>query len=100
MSDVIELLEKMGQDAQWSFASQDELQLALAAAEITPEVQAAMVASDQQGLQKLLGIAPLYAMLSPGENEEHDHKDHDEELPGHGDEDSASLISNAAQSDS
>ena len=97
MSDVIDVLERMGQDAQWSSASQDELQSALAAAEITPELQAAIVAGDQQGLQKLLGIAPLYAMLSPGKDKEDDDKD-DEELPGQGEDDSGSLISNLSQS--
>jgi len=70
MSDVIDVLERIGQDAQWCQASQGDLLLALAAAEIAPELQAAIVAGDSVSLQALLGISPLCAMFTPAEDDE------------------------------
>ena len=50
MSDVIDLLERMGQDAQWSHVSQDdiELALALANAKVDPDLQFAILGNEEQ----------------------------------------------------
>jgi hypothetical protein len=59
MSDVIDFLESMGQDAQLRHGSQDEVKSALTTAEIAPELQSAILAKDQVRLETLLGQAPL-----------------------------------------
>jgi hypothetical protein len=78
MTDVIDFLERMGQDAQLRHASQDEVELALTSAEIAPELQAAILAKDQAQLETLLGQAPVCIMYLPGEEEE---DDENEEAP-------------------
>jgi hypothetical protein len=80
MSDVIDFLEKMGQDAQLRHGSPDEVELALASAEVAPELQSAILAKDQTQLETLLGQAPVCVMFFPGkEDEEED--DEGEETP-------------------
>ncbi len=83
MNDVIEFLERMGRDPQLRQGSQDEVELALASAEIAPEVQAAILAGDQARLESLLGQTPACGYLFPGkegEGEEEEGGD-DEETP-------------------
>ena len=73
MFDVIDFLERMGQDAQLRRASQDEVGLALAGAGIDPELRVAILARDEQGLQALLGQDPFCCLISPakpGEEQE------------------------------
>lgn len=83
MFDVIDVLEKMGQDAQWSFASDGDLQMALAATSIIPDAQAAIVSGNQAALQLLMGISPLNCMLSPvKETEDEEEEEEEEKLPG------------------
>jgi hypothetical protein len=79
MLDVIDFLEKMGQDAQLRHGSQDEVELALASTQIAPEQQAAILAKDQTKLEGLMGQTPLCAVYFPGEEEEED--DETEETP-------------------
>jgi hypothetical protein len=80
MTDVIDFLERMGQDAQLRHASQDEVELALTSAEIAPELQTAILAKDQAKIESLLGQAPLCGMFLPGQEEEEE-GDEDEEAP-------------------
>jgi hypothetical protein len=73
MFDVIDFLERMGQDAQLRHASQDEVELALTSAEIDPELRVAILARDEPGLQALLGQAPFCCLIhpaKPGEEQE------------------------------
>jgi len=73
MFDVIDFLEKVGQDAQWRHASHDEVGLALSGAEVAPELRVAILAGDKQGLQALLGQDPFCCLIhpaKPGEEQE------------------------------
>jgi hypothetical protein len=79
MSNVISFLERMGRDAQLRHSSQSEMELALARAEIDPELQAAIRARDQRKLEILLrgrnvccALFPsnVCCMLSADEDEE------------------------------
>jgi hypothetical protein len=83
MFDVIDFLERMGQDAQLRRASQDEVGLALAGAEIDPELRVAILARDEPGLQALLGQGPVCCLINPakpdGEQEECDGSCEDDE---------------------
>ncbi|OOG49074.1 hypothetical protein [Rhodanobacter sp. C01] len=80
MIDVIDFLERVGQDAQLRHASQDEVELALSSAEIAPELQATILAKDQARLETLLGQVTVCSALFPG-NEDEEEGDEDEETP-------------------
>ena len=90
MSDVIDFLERMGQDAQLRHGSQSEVELALASAEVAPELQSAILAKDQARLETLLGQVPLCAVFFPGEEEEEE-EDETEETPSEPGEEHAGL---------
>lgn len=78
--DVIEFLERMGQDASLREASGPELETALADAAIDETVRAAILDQDGSQLQALLGKGPLFAVLMPDEDEEEEgDEDEDEE---------------------
>lgn len=67
MSDVIDFLERMGQDAQLRYASQDTIVTALADLQIEPQQSSAVLASDPERLRSLLGHEPLFAtLMTPG----------------------------------
>jgi hypothetical protein len=56
MSDVIDFLEKLGQDSQLRHAPQGALKRALRAARMSPELQAALMSGDQASIEAVLGI--------------------------------------------
>ncbi|MBB6243959.1 hypothetical protein [Rhodanobacter sp. MP1X3] len=70
MSNVIDFLERMGQDAHLRHASQDEVERALTGAQIDPELQAAILAKDQRQIEALLGHCNVSCMLMPGKEDE------------------------------
>lgn len=70
MLNVIEFLEKVGQDSQLRRASPDKLQLALDSAGVDSELRAAIVAGDQAKLEALLGQSPLCGYFLPGKEDE------------------------------
>ena len=71
MSNVIGFLATMGQDATLRHGTQDDLELALARAQIDPELQAAILGSDQSQLEALLGARTnLVCGIFPGKEEE------------------------------
>lgn len=82
MTDVIDFLEQMGQDPQLRHGSQYEVELALASAEIAPELQAAIIAKDQAHLETLLGQVSVCSALFPGQEDE-EQEDEAEETPSH-----------------
>jgi hypothetical protein len=70
MSNVINFLERMGQDAQLRHASRNEMELALAGTQIDPELQAAILAGNQLQLEALLERGPLYCLMFPVKEDE------------------------------
>lgn len=70
MSDVIDFLERLGQDAQWRDVSQNEMEHALAQAQIDPELQVAILAKDRRKLEVLLGQVNVCCMEGPSKNDE------------------------------
>ncbi|MDE2154427.1 MAG: hypothetical protein KGJ32_00815 [Xanthomonadaceae bacterium] len=72
MSNVVDLLERMGRDAQLRHASQGEVELALAEAQIDPELQAAIIAKNQRQLEALLGRGSLCCLMLPAKEGEDD----------------------------
>lgn len=79
MTDVIDFLERMGQDSHLRHGSQDEVELALASAEIAPELRVAILARDEQGLQALLGQDPFCCLISPAKPDEDEDEEQNEE---------------------
>jgi hypothetical protein len=62
VSNVIAFIERMGQDAQLRHASRNEVEIALANAQIDPELRAAIVGKDQERLEALLGGSNVCCM--------------------------------------
>lgn len=79
MSNVIDFVERMGQDAQLRHASMGDVELALVQAQLDPEIRAAILARDQEKLELLLGGGNVCCALCPAEEEEE--KDAPEEAP-------------------
>ena len=87
MSNIIDFLEKMGQDARLRHASQSELELMLKGEQIDPEVGAAIFAKNQARLDALLGQGNVCCAQFPGKEDEDEDT---EESPSRDGEDSAS----------
>ena len=70
MSNVIDFLERVGQNGQLRHASRNEVELELSRAQLNPELRAAILAKNQSQLEVLLGQSHLCCMLSPGKEDE------------------------------
>ena len=81
MSDIIEFLERMGEDARLRDAPDAELELALAEARLEPAHGAAVLAGDAARLHALLGLGTLMAVQLPAEEEEEEQPDEGDEPP-------------------
>jgi hypothetical protein len=94
VSNVIDFLQRLDQDADLRHAPRAALELALAEADIDPALREALLGADQRKLESLLGAdANVCAMVSPGkkeekeEDEEEDEDDFDDEEDEDEDED-------------
>jgi hypothetical protein len=86
VSNVINFLEKIGQDAQLRHASTGEIELALNSAQIDPELRAAILSRNQKQLEVLLGARTnVVCGLAPADEDKEDSpaKD-DDEISNHG----------------
>ncbi|WP_233841825.1 hypothetical protein [Dyella sp. 2HG41-7] len=79
MLSVIEFLEKMGSDAQWLNASQEDVQLALEAENIDESVRSAIINRDAEALYALLHSSTLMSTMIPGAPDEEEEEDEEEE---------------------
>ena len=70
MSNVIAFIERMGQDAQLRHASRSQVEIALANAQIDPELQAAILGENQQQLETLLGGSTVCGMFFCDDSDE------------------------------
>lgn len=70
MSNIIDLLEKMGRDAQLRHASRSEVELALTGAQVAPELRTAILAKDQAQFEALLGQCNVCCAQFPGKDDE------------------------------
>lgn len=78
MSNVIRFLESMGSSAQWGDATKDEMELALANAEVEGPLRSAILDKDVAQLQVLLQQKQLVGLIIPGEEEEEEEEGEDE----------------------
>ena len=79
MSNVIDFLERMGQDARLRDATESELDAALVQAGIEPALRTAMLGEDSHALESLLGVAPTLCCLIHKEDEEEEPDEEDED---------------------
>lgn len=79
MTNVIDFLERIGEDAQLRRATSAELDQALTGAGIDPALRAAILDGDQQSLEALLGAQTnVCCGLHPAEEEEEEEVEEDE----------------------
>jgi hypothetical protein len=93
MSDVVEFLERMGQDAQLSRASDSEFEHVVASTGLDSILQNAILSKDSSTLEALLGIAVHCAMLAPAEEQEEQEDEDGGETPEREDETSRAALS-------
>ncbi|GLQ92844.1 hypothetical protein [Dyella acidisoli] len=81
MLNVIRFLEKMGSEAHWRDANLDELEAALADAEVEAPMRSAILNKDGAELQALLHQPQFVSTVIPAVPEEEEDEEEDEE-PG------------------
>jgi hypothetical protein len=79
MSNVIDFIEKLGQDAQLRYATRTEVEQAMRGAQIDPEIRAAILCHDQPRLEALLGAntnvcCMIYSPREEGDDEQQTRK--------------------------
>lgn len=79
MTDAIEFLEQLGRNARLRHAPTAELEQALAATGIGPELRSALLADDSLRLGQLLGAQPNICCLIEKPDEEEDEEEEEEE---------------------
>jgi hypothetical protein len=78
VSNVIDFLQRLGQDADLRHAPRAALELALGEAGIDPALREALLGADQRKLESLLGAdTNVCAMIAPGKKEEDEEEDDD-----------------------
>ncbi|UGB36990.1 hypothetical protein [Frateuria soli] len=86
MTDVIDILERIGSDAALRDAPREALARVLAAERIDETVRAAMLSGDSVELQSLMGAGAQFSVIMPSEEEEAPADGEEgEELPPGGD---------------
>jgi hypothetical protein len=65
MSNVVDFLEMIGQDARLRHASQDEMKLVLANVQMDSDLRSAILAKDQPQLEALLGASNTCCVVFP-----------------------------------
>lgn len=82
MSNVIDFLERLGQDAELCGASAEMLENALRQSGIDPALRVALLGNDQRRLEALLGVQSNVCCLIWKEDEEPKEEEEEEEEPG------------------
>jgi hypothetical protein len=87
MTNVIDFLERLGQDARLRYASAEELDRVLIGAQIDPALRAALLGEDQRQLEALLGAATnVCCMVHAPEDDEEETEDDEGEEEDDGDD--------------
>lgn len=90
MLNVINFLERAGQDARLRHAPQVDIELALAGMLIEPDARSAILSGDQTKLGKLLGGKMFFSVQFPGkedeEEDESEERDTEESRPSESEE--------------
>ena len=87
MSNVIDFLERFGQDADLRYATSEMMEEALRGAGIDPALRAAILGKDQRTLEALLGAVPNVCCATHKEDEEEEETEEDDDEEDDEDED-------------
>ncbi len=79
MSNVIDVLDLFGRDADLRYASKEMLEEALRSAGIDPALRAAILGSDQRLLEELTGAVPNVCCAIHKEDEEEEEEPEEED---------------------
>lgn len=79
MTNVIEFLEWMGQDANWRHGHPEDVELAIASSDLTPASKAALIAQDSRYLEELLGAESGLCCLVHNPDDDEDEEEEEEE---------------------
>jgi hypothetical protein len=79
MSNVIEFLEWMGQDASWRNGHPEDVEVAIASSSLTPPYKAALLAPDARDLEELLGAGSGLCCLVHNPDDDEDEEEEEEE---------------------
>jgi hypothetical protein len=79
VSNVIDFLERFGQDADLQQASREMLEEALRSAGIDPALRAAILGDNRQTLEALVGARPVVCCIVYKEDEEEEEEEEPEE---------------------
>jgi hypothetical protein len=76
MSNLIDVIEQWGRDAQWRHTTDEAREAALIEAGLAPDVRTALLGADQGVLESLLGATHnICCMINAPEEEEEEHED-------------------------
>jgi hypothetical protein len=79
MSNLIEVIEHWGRDAQWRHATAEAREAALIEAGLEPDVRTAVLRADQGLLESLLGATHNICCMINAPEEEEEREDEDDE---------------------
>jgi hypothetical protein len=80
MSNLIDVIESWGREAQWRHATDEAREAALIQAGFAPDVRAAMLGTDQGVLESLLGATHnICCMVNHPEEEQEEPEEEEEE---------------------
>lgn len=79
MSSIIDFLEKMGSEAQWRHASQNDIEIALAEAHVETPFCEAILTKNASQLEILMQKTPLFSVMVPDAPDEGEEEDEDDE---------------------
>jgi len=80
VSNVIDFLQRLGQDADLRRARRTALELALAETGIDPALRDALLWAEQRRLESLLGADANVCAMSPGKKEDDEEEEDDEDF--------------------
>jgi hypothetical protein len=93
VSDVIDFLERLGQDADLRSANTDEIEAALLNAGIEPGLRQAILGDDRRALEALLGAdGNVCCVVFKEDEEEEEEEGEEEEEEEEGEDDEKSLL--------
>lgn len=79
MSNLIDVIEQWGRDAQWRHATDEAREAALIEAGLESDVRTAMLGADPGVLESLLGATHNICCMINAPEEEEEHEDEDDE---------------------
>jgi hypothetical protein len=78
MSNIVDFIERLGQDSHLRYAASVDVERELQRAEIPPQLQAALLAADPRRLEALLGVQSNVCCMVHAPDDEEEEEDEDD----------------------